>query len=114
MSSPETASEMMAEVARQVFEGAKTVVTASGTFRVQRTARQDLRRVEFTVEGQRFIGIEQNPATGSRWAELARAGHRVMQFKDLETNRYVANVVDGRVTFYGRGARGRSQDRGRK
>ncbi len=49
---------------------------------------------------RRLVGIEQNPATGSRWAELARAGHQVMQFKDAESNRYVANVVDGRVTFY--------------
>ncbi len=94
-------SPLLVEIARQVFEGANTVVTSAGSFRVQRTSRQGLRRVEFAIEGQRLIGIEQNPATRSRWAELARAGHQVMQFKDVETNRYVANVVDGRVTFYG-------------
>jgi hypothetical protein len=45
-------------------------------------------------------GLEQNPNTGSRWAELARAGKKVMQF--LDNGRYLANVVDGEVKFYGR------------
>lgn len=102
--------QILADIARQVFEGATTIATPSGALRVFRTSRQGLRRVEFTGEGRRLVGIEQNPTTSSRWAELARAGHRVMQFKDVETNRYVANVVDGRVTFY----RGRSAGKPRK
>jgi hypothetical protein len=32
---------------------------------------------------------------------LARSGHQVVQFKDAESNRFVAVVVDGEVTFYG-------------
>ncbi len=44
-------------------------------------------------------GIEQNPKTESRWAQLARAGHKVMQF--LSAGRYIGNVVDGKVTIYG-------------
>ncbi len=95
---------LLVDITRQVFEGQKTIVTPSGPLRVLRTSRQGLRRVEFTVEGQRLIEIEQNPATSSQWAELARAGHQVMQFKDVETNRYLANVVDGRATFYGASA----------
>jgi hypothetical protein len=43
--------------------------------------------------------MEQNPQTKSRWAELARSGNKVMQF--LSEGRYVANVVDGKVNFYG-------------
>jgi hypothetical protein len=36
--------------------------------------------VEFDYQGRRITGIEQNPRTRSRWAELARQGERVMQF----------------------------------
>ena len=45
--------------------------------------------------------LEQNPNTDSRWAQLARKGHKVMQF--LDAGRYVGVVVDGKVTVYGRG-----------
>ena len=45
-------------------------------------------------------GLEQNPDAKSRWAQMARAGKKVMQF--LSEGRYVANVVDGKVTRYGR------------
>jgi len=45
-------------------------------------------------------GLEQNPKTNSRWARLAREGKKVMQF--LRDGRYVANVLDGKVQFYGR------------
>lgn len=107
MDESENVSQLLAEVARQVFEGAQRVETPGGSWRVGRTSRQGLRRVEFTADDRKLIGIEQNPATGSRWAELAREGHRVMQFKDLATNRYFANVVDGRVTVYGGSPRGR-------
>jgi hypothetical protein len=106
MDESEKISQLLAEVARQVFDGAARVETPGGSWRVGRTTRQGLRRVEFEAEGRRLIGIEQNPSTGSRWAKLARAGRRVMQFKDLATDRYFANVVDGRVTFYGGSARG--------
>jgi hypothetical protein len=49
-------------------------------------------------------GLEQNPETKSRWAQMARSGKKVMQF--LSEGRYVANVVDGKMTFYG----GREKD----
>jgi hypothetical protein len=42
--------------------------------------------------------VEQNPSTNSRWAKLAREGKKVMQF--LADGRYVAGVVDGKVTLY--------------
>jgi len=34
---------------------------------------------------------------------MARSGKKAMQF--ISEGRYVANVVDGKVTFYGRGER---------
>ena len=44
-------------------------------------------------------GLEQSPNTESRWAQLARKGHQVMQF--LSAGLYVGNVLDGKVTSYG-------------
>ena len=69
-------------------------------FRVRRTSRSGLLQIEFPFEGRELRGIEQNPKTKSRWAQLARAGKKVMQF--LEAGRYVAVVVNGKVIFYGK------------
>jgi hypothetical protein len=63
-------------------------------------SRSKLREVDFPFEDQMLRGLEQNPRTNSRWAQLAREGKKVMQF--LSDRRYVANVVDGNVQFYGR------------
>jgi len=62
--------------------------------------RKRLRQVDFVFDDQSLRGLEQNPDTGSRWAQLASAGHKVMQF--LSAGRYVANVVDGKLTRYGK------------
>ena len=69
------------------------------TFPVRRTAKRGLVQIDFTFDGREIRGLEQNPDTKSRWAQLARAGKKVMQF--LEDGRYVANVVDGELTWYG-------------
>jgi len=69
------------------------------TFPIRTTPRKRLRQVDFVFDGQSLRGLEQNPETGSRWAQLARSGHRVMQF--LSAGRYFANIVDGKVTLYG-------------
>ena len=62
---------------------------------VRRTSRQGLRTVTFAMEGRLYAAIEQNPDKPSRWGELARSGHQVVQFKDVESNRFVAVAVDG-------------------
>ena len=59
-----------------------------------------MRQVDFTFDGQEIRGLERNPETKSRWAQLARSGKKVMQF--LGEGCYVANVVDGKVACYGR------------
>jgi hypothetical protein len=51
-----------------------------------------------------ITGIEQNPETGSRWAQLAREGKKVMQF--LRNGRYLAVVVDRQVFTYDSGSVG--------
>ena len=75
-----------------------TVQIGSTQYAVGVTRSSRLRTVEFTYRRHRFAGIEQNPETSSRWAALAREGHRIMQFNC--DGRYVANVCDGKLTRY--------------
>ena len=95
-----TLEEALITVWHAVLVGNAREVQIDGqTFPVRTTPRKRLRQVDFVFAGQELRGLEQNPQTGSRWAELARSGHRVMQF--LSAGRYVANVVNGKVTLYG-------------
>ncbi|MCL6566957.1 MAG: hypothetical protein K6U09_11105 [Acidobacteriia bacterium] len=94
-----TLAEALVSVWRQVLvENANIVELEGRRYPVQRTRRLRLRQVDFEFEGQRLHGIEQNPHTKSRWAELARKGQQVMQFS--RGGRYLGNVADGTVTFY--------------
>ena len=93
--------EVLESVARQLFSGAKQVDTPEGQVPVGKTPSKRLLRVEFSVDGHPVVGIEQNPHTASQWAKLAKAGHKVMQFRDGESGRYIGVVVDGKVKFYG-------------
>ena len=104
-----TLEDAMVQVWRQALvERAAEVKLDVQTFPVRETPRKRLREVDFVFEGQPLRGLEQNSKTESRWAQLARAGHKVMQF--LSAGRYVGNVVDGKVTFYG-GKKNRSSSR---
>ncbi len=95
-----TLEEAMVAVWRgALVEGAAEVELEGQKFAVRETPKKRLREVDFEFEGQALRGLEQNPKTESRWAELARKGHKVMQF--LDAGRYVGNVVDGKVTRYG-------------
>jgi len=101
-----TLEEALVEVWRAALvEDASEVRLDEQTFPVRTTPKKRLREVDFVFDGQALRGLEQNPDTGSRWAQLARAGHPVMQF--LSAGRYIANVVDGKVTLYDRKGRGR-------
>src|SRR5260370_21437188 len=93
--------ETLVEVWRQALvEGARAIKVGGKSYPVRRTSKRGLRQVDFTFNGSEIRGLEQNPDTKSRWAQLARAGKKVMQF--LSEGRYVANVVHGKVTLYGR------------
>src|SRR5262252_1105648 len=83
-----------------LFENAKSVEPENRSFPVRRIRRSRLREVDFQFEGHELRGLEQNPETASRWAQLARQGKKVMQF--LQQRRYIAVVVDGKVQFYGK------------
>ncbi len=102
-----SSEQALIEVWRQTLvENAKTVEPGSGRYPVRSTPKRGLRQVDFVLEGNGIRGLEQNPQTKSRWAQMARSGRKVMQF--LSEGRYVANVVDGKVTLYaGRGGTSR-------
>ena len=83
-----------------LVQNARTVKIEDRNFPVRRTSRSRLREVDFQFGGYELRGLEQNPETASRWAQLARQGQKVMQV--LQQRRYIAVVVDGKVQFYGR------------
>jgi len=96
-----TLEEALVAVWRQALEENANLVELEGRrFPVRRTQRRRLRQVDFEFAGEAIRGIEQNPETKSRWAEMARAGQKVMQF--TLSGRYIANVADGRLTWYPR------------
>ena len=93
--------QVLIDVWRQVLvENAKVVVLETERYPVRLTPRRQLREVDFIFDGNEIRGLEQNPETKSRWAQTARQGKKVMQF--LGEGRYLANVVDGKVTLYNR------------
>ena len=93
-------AETLKSIATQLMTGTSVSVGGIST-PVRRTSRQHLKAAAFSVEGHEYEAIEQNSEKPSRWGQLARSGHQVVQFKDAESNRFVAVVVDGEVTFYG-------------
>jgi hypothetical protein len=85
-----------------LVENAKVVELGKASYPVRRTPKRGLRQVDFAFDGHEIRGLEQNPETKSQWAQMARSGKKVMQF--LSGGRYVANVVDRKVTLYGKRA----------
>ena len=93
--------EALIDVWRQVLvDDAKIVELGTERFPVRQTPKSRLRQVDLVIDGSKIRGLEQNPKTKSRWAQMVRSGKKVMQF--LDDRRYVANVADGRVTLYGK------------
>jgi len=91
--------QVLASVWRQALvEDTAGVEVRGEYYPVKRTSRTHLRQVDFRLDGQEFRGLEQNPNTSSRWAQLARRGKKVMQF--LRGGRYVAVIADGHMTTY--------------
>ena len=83
---------VMKSVAQQLLSGSEVVVEGR-TFRVSRTGSRRFRTVRFVAGGEEYQAIEQNPEKPSRWGQLARQGHRVVQFRDLQTQKYVAQAA---------------------
>jgi hypothetical protein len=96
---PELDQAMIAVWKQALVEGARRVTLGKQAYSVRRTAKRGLAQVDFEASGQAMRGLEQNPQTTSRWAQMARKGAKVMQF--LVAGRYVAVVADGKVIHYG-------------
>jgi hypothetical protein len=92
--------QALIEVWRQTLvENSNVVELGAERYPVRRTPKRRLRQVDFVFDGNGIRGLEQNPETKSRWAQMARSGKKVMQF--LSEGRYISNVVNGKVTLYG-------------
>ena len=94
--------EALIEVWRQVMVENASVVELDGkSYRVLKTPKKGLRQVDFAFDGREIRGLEQNPETRSRWAQMAASGKKVMQF--LSRGRYIGVVAEGKLTVYGKG-----------
>ena len=82
--------------------GGSTVTTAAQNLEIDRVGKKRLRMARFDMNGREYQAIEQNPEKPSAWGKLTRQGHRVVQFRDVESNKYVAVAVDGKIKLYGR------------
>jgi len=67
------------EVWRQVLvENTEVVILGTDRYLVRLTPKRRLRQVDFTFDGNNIRGLEQNPETKSRWAQMARADERTL------------------------------------
>src|SRR5439155_788666 len=78
---------VLQSVAKQLLNNTKIDLDGKIS-RVTRTSSQHLRTTTFETDGRQFQAIEQNATKPSRWGQLAREGHQVIQFKDVQTNRF--------------------------
>jgi len=101
-------TEQLASIARQMMKSA-TVEVNGERLTVRRTSAHRLRTIAFKLSGREYQAIEQNAEKPSRWGELARAGHEVVQFKDVQSNKFVAVAVDGKVKVTENGAQGKTR-----
>src|SRR5262249_16990159 len=92
---------LLRSIAAQLLNGPEVTVDDQ-KLQVKRVGSGRLRIVRVLINGREIQAIEQNPDKPSHWGKLARKGHQVVQFQDLLTKKYVAVVVDGEVTEYGR------------
>jgi hypothetical protein len=96
-----TAEEkILQSVAMQLMNGDE-VLLDDQKLHVKRVGGDRLRMVQFKMNGRDFEAIEQNRKKPSRWGQLAREKHQVVQFRDVETKKYVAVSVDGEIMEYG-------------
>ena len=91
--------ELLVEVYKQLFsDSARVVKIGTHRYPIQRSHKGHLRQVNFLFEGHDVRGIEQNASASNRWAALVRSGKKVAQF--LRDGRYIASVVDGKLTRF--------------
>jgi len=92
---------LLENIAAQLMQQ-KEIAVGSQVEPVKRSSFHHLRMVKFKMNGKEYQAIEQNPDKPSRWGELARAGHKVIQFREVASGQYIAVSVDGKVKEYSR------------
>ncbi len=92
--------QILISVAAQMLAGGEVVIDRKSA-PVMRTGAKRFRTARFEMDGKGYQAIEQNPEKPSRWGQLARDGHAVVQFREIGSGKYVAVVVDGKVIEYG-------------
>ena len=81
-----TLEEALRKVWRATMvEHAPAVELEGQTFPVRTTPKKRLREVDFVFDHQELRGLEQNPETASRWAQLAGLAER--DTRDLRDRR---------------------------
>ena len=95
-------TSLLSSIAKQLMT-ADEVEVMGKRLPVRRTTRRGLKTITFVMGDREYAAIEQNPEKPSRWGGLAKSGHQVVQFKDVESNKFVAAAVDGEVTVYAGG-----------
>jgi hypothetical protein len=83
---------------QSLVDGASVVDLEGRRYAVESSRNKGLKMVRFRFREVEIEGIEQNPQTRSRWAQLAQEGKRIMQFKSQ--GRYIGNVCDGKLLSY--------------
>jgi hypothetical protein len=91
--------QLLGSIATQLMSR-DAITIGEQKLRVRRIGSGRLRMVQFRLNDRMIEAIEQNPEKSSRWAELARNKHQVVQFLDVETHKYVGVSVDGRAREY--------------
>jgi hypothetical protein len=101
--------ELLKAATEQMMKGT-LVSIGRKSVKVERTGSRKFRTLRLNVDGREYQLIEQNPDKSSRWGKLARDGHQVVQVRDVDSGKYVAAVVDGKVLEYGRLKRRQESD----
>lgn len=94
-------TDALSTVAKQMRNSNKVEIDGS-VLEVKRTSSQRLKTLRFQLDGREYQAIEQNPEKPSRWGQLARKGHHVVQFRDVASGKYVAVAIDGVIKEYGK------------
>src|SRR2546430_694437 len=102
--SPEFDAAIVSVWNQALVDKARNVMVDGETYTVRHTPKHGLAQVDFKLGGRTLRGLEQNPQTASRWAQIARKGAKVMQF--LDGRRYLAAVADGKITHYSENRKG--------
>jgi hypothetical protein len=93
--------KQLVSIAADLMNGSEVTIDGQRVL-IARIGSGRLRSAKFMMNGRALIAIEQNRTKPSRWGQLAKKGHQVVQFQDVATKKYLAVVVDGEVFEYGK------------